>query len=423
MSISREVIKIRKQIDKISKVGKDNYLEFYNLLDDYIKKSKWDLVKQTLFIEYGVDLHDMSVSDAKPFSWKEVLKQTNKPLAEKKNTLFKSKGVWTQSLIFYRESDNSKLGTITELISPISEEYQFLSNRIFDRYTVSTQRKYLEYSKLELILNPSQVTPFFIPNILNNNWEPEWLGTFSTSNDHSSYPLFFDSEDFVLRPESKTRISSGLRHIGLSQSYIDQVTRYPEDSIDLVLDGNKYISQIDQRINISFDLTLIPTGGTGSISASIYNFKTGAPIFVDLIIGGVQYHKYIYDDGEQIIMSGSRYIDLKKGDEIGLGLYNESISLVSSIIFTISDASVEYQTLDVKNAPAFLIKSDIDWIRLINSFKMTLIGDIGTEIPKVSLREIIISTWDDSLSYEKNVINLYSESIDYLIDNYDSLTT
>ena len=43
-----EIDKIYKKIDKIAKKGNDNFLEYYILFDDLIKKGKYSYLKECL---------------------------------------------------------------------------------------------------------------------------------------------------------------------------------------------------------------------------------------------------------------------------------------------------------------------------------------------------------------------------------------
>jgi hypothetical protein len=69
-----------------------------------------------------------------------------------------------------------------------------------------------------------------------------------------------------------------------------------------------------------------------------------------------------------------------------------------------------------------LTRSDIDWIRLNNSCRIDLIGEVSTGLPKLSQENITFTNWDNELSRDKNVINLYTEAIDYLIQNYENMS-
>ncbi len=107
--ITKETSKVRKQIDKIAKKGKDGYVEYYSLVDEFVSKGKFDLFKQSLFLNYEIYGDDMVVDDLKKVSWPKILLLTNSPLQELKSSLLLSFGIY-QVGIWYYTNDNTKLG-------------------------------------------------------------------------------------------------------------------------------------------------------------------------------------------------------------------------------------------------------------------------------------------------------------------------
>lgn len=434
-TLTREINKIIKQISKIAKGGKEMYLDYYALVDDLVRKGKWDIFKQAIYSEYYINIDRLSVNDAKKFSWKEVLKKVNKPVDELKINLFKSKNVWTQSLGFYLESNSFKLGEIRETIVYPNSEYRYYSDVVFDKYRVTTQNRFLAQSKVKLDVYVNYVVPYILPTIGNVNWEQvninweifgtNWSEDPQILKDYLITPLFGDALGFLLRKDSKERISSGLKILGLPQSEIDRIVKSPNNTIDHILIDGKYHSKMPQKIRISFSVKVTASflSGSGSIYFCVYDFVKKVPKFMDINIGGVIYQNgYQYSNGQEILITGDKTIDLSSGDIIGLGVYNKSTISIDDISFSISESSVQFLCLEIKNIPQFLTKSDIDWLRLNNSCKVDLQEEISTFLPKLSQENISFEDWDDGLSREKNIINLYTQAIDYLIDNYDNMT-
>jgi len=430
--LNREIPKILKQIDKIAKGGKEKYLDYYSLIDEMVRKSKWDIFKQALYSGYYIDIEKFSVNDAKSYSWKEILKSTNKSVDEKKFNLFKSKGVWTQALNYYLESNSFKLGEIRETIFYPEGEYQFYSQQIFDRYRVTTQNKFLEQSRITLDVKVNHVLPFPLPSITNGIWEEfninweilniNWNEDPGLTQSYSQLPLYGSVSGFVLLGETKERIESGLKLLGLSPVDVNRILRKPNSSIDYLLFDSKYHSLLEQKMKIIFNLKIIPTGGAGSLHICIYDHVKKSPKIIPFLVDGDIYQNYEYEDGEEVIISGEKMIDVKSGDIFGIGLYNKSDAEIDQIDFIISNCSVNFICQEIKNPPKFLLKSDIDWIRLNNSCRVDLIGEVSTRLPKLSEENVTFSDWDSELSRDKNVINLYTEAIDYLIQNYQNLS-
>ncbi len=437
-TLTREINKIIKQINKIAKGGKEMYLDYYALVDDLVRKGKWDIFKQAIYSEYYINVDRLSVNDAKKFSWKEVLKKVNNPIDELKFNLFKSKNVWTQSLGFYLESNSFKLGEIRETIIYPNSEYRYYSDVVFDKYRVTTQNRFLSQSKVKLDVYVNCVIPYLLPTIggsgdsnweqVNINWEifgTNWSEDPQIQKDYLITPLFGDTLGFFLRKDSKERITSGLKILGLPQAEIDRIIKSPNNTIDHILIDGKYHSKMPQKVRISFSAKVTANflSGSGLIHFCVYDFVKKTPKFMDINIGGVIYQNgYQYSNGQEILITGDRIIDLVPGDIIGLGVYNESSSDIDEISFSISESSVQFLCLEIKNVPQFLTKSDIDWLRLNNSCRVDLPQEISTFLPKLSQENVSFEEWDDELSRDKNIINLYTQAIDYLIDNYDNMT-
>ena len=72
-----EVEKIYQKIDKLAKVGNDNYLNYHIFVDDIIKRSQYNLFKITLELKYDIMIEDIDISTAKKMSWKKILFKTN----------------------------------------------------------------------------------------------------------------------------------------------------------------------------------------------------------------------------------------------------------------------------------------------------------------------------------------------------------
>ena len=53
-SFKGDINKIYQKIDKIAKVGRDNYLEYYSYIDDSISKGQYGLLNQVLLIKFNL---------------------------------------------------------------------------------------------------------------------------------------------------------------------------------------------------------------------------------------------------------------------------------------------------------------------------------------------------------------------------------
>lgn len=69
----------------------------------------------------------------------------------------------------------------------------------------------------------------------------------------------------------------------------------------------------------------------------------------------------------------------------------------------------------LKDAPIFLLSDDINWIKNNNSFRISQSGVSSATVSQRLQSKIVFSDWDDSKSYDKNMINLYNQVIDYIV--------
>lgn len=98
-----EIEKIFSKIDKIAKKGNDSYLEYYILVDNLIKQSKYYYFIECLQVKYEYDATYQDIQTIKKQSWKDILFRTNTNIQDFKKKLFKSKGIYQQGLFYYKD--------------------------------------------------------------------------------------------------------------------------------------------------------------------------------------------------------------------------------------------------------------------------------------------------------------------------------
>lgn len=108
-SLKNEIDKIHVSIDKVAKKGKDSYVEYYALIENFIEKGKFDSFKQTLLIRYNFDCREKTVFEIKRESWKEVRFQTNSSLQDEKQKLLDRNSIYQLGLVYYREIPRTRI--------------------------------------------------------------------------------------------------------------------------------------------------------------------------------------------------------------------------------------------------------------------------------------------------------------------------
>jgi hypothetical protein len=117
----KKIDKIYSQIDKIASVGKDNFIEYSQYIDDSITKSDYDNLLQCLYLHYNIDIEKLhTVDDVKKKTWTQIRLLTNLSLTKKIKKLYDSKKVYQTSFDVYSEDPNF-VGL--NLSSPLSVTY------------------------------------------------------------------------------------------------------------------------------------------------------------------------------------------------------------------------------------------------------------------------------------------------------------
>jgi len=103
-SFKKDIDKVYQKIDKIAKVGRDNFQEYYNYVDDVINRSQYGVFTQVLYIKYNFDYTKyLSVTQIKQKSWSQILTRTNSVFQDGKYSLLKNNGLYQIGNVLYRE--------------------------------------------------------------------------------------------------------------------------------------------------------------------------------------------------------------------------------------------------------------------------------------------------------------------------------
>ena len=117
----KKLAKIYLRIEKLSSKGKNNYLEFFKLVDELVEKGDYSAFEQCLFYYYGLDIIDASSIDSiKKSTWDEICFQTNTPFLVKLKKIYDQKKVYQVSYDIF-SSDNDKIQLV--LSSPLSSTF------------------------------------------------------------------------------------------------------------------------------------------------------------------------------------------------------------------------------------------------------------------------------------------------------------
>lgn len=103
-----EIDKLYQKIDKIAKVGRDNYINYHIFVDDLIKSGQYSLWVETLEIKYDIDILNLDVPRAKKESWNFILPKTLSIFQDLHRKLFKEKSIYQVGPYYYKQLPRAK---------------------------------------------------------------------------------------------------------------------------------------------------------------------------------------------------------------------------------------------------------------------------------------------------------------------------
>lgn len=103
-----EIDKLYQRIDKIAKIGRDNYINYHILVDELIRNGQYSLLVETLEIKYDILIQDLDVTTAKKGSWQDILFKTNSTFQDLHKKLFKDKSVYQVGPYYYKQLPRAK---------------------------------------------------------------------------------------------------------------------------------------------------------------------------------------------------------------------------------------------------------------------------------------------------------------------------
>lgn len=172
----KKLNKIYKRIDNIASKGKDNIIEYYKLVDEFIEKGYYEDFLQCLYYYYNIETKIYTTSyDVKHKTWNSILFNTNTSLSKKINKLYKSENVYQIGYDIFDVNTNVSIGKIEEKDMYDQDVKYYIQNKEFSKLK-KTRTYYLK-------LNKNNYDYY----VLSNEWQMIQLfnipGTYSISND------------------------------------------------------------------------------------------------------------------------------------------------------------------------------------------------------------------------------------------------
>ena len=162
----RKLNKIKRKIDSITKVGTDNFLEYYKYVDELINKGDYSTFQELLQIEYNIDTYEYrSVLEMREDTYKMITEQTKSDFLQKITKFYKQNKVFQQSFNIYSDETGKIIGSIKEVLEK-SDFFEYYSKNKQYARLIGEYVTFLEVSKIE--------NDNIIGTYLENNNNPEW---------------------------------------------------------------------------------------------------------------------------------------------------------------------------------------------------------------------------------------------------------
>lgn len=241
----KRIDKIYSQIDKIALKGKDNFLEYYQYVDDSVVKSDYDNLLQCLYYNYSIDIEKLhTVEDVKKKTWNKIRLLTNLTLAKKIKKLYDNKKVYQTSFDIWSDDPNY---IIINLSNPLSMTYSVVgtSSRIsITRSNSDINLNVLNNKVYDITI--SKATWSGTPSIPSNVEIVQEIKGITQSTYKLEIPTSYDTQ-WLLNTKERTTLKELNYSLSLSTNkYLGQIIE-----IDNYNDETKYLIKNRQFARIT----------------------------------------------------------------------------------------------------------------------------------------------------------------------------
>jgi hypothetical protein len=162
----RRLIKIKRKIDSIAKVGMDNFLEYYKYIDELINKGDLSSLQELLELEYNIDTQKYrTVIEMREKTYKIIVEQTKSDFMQKLSILYKKVRVYQQGFHIYSDVTGEIIGKLTEINVKTDDFEYYVKNKNFSRLI----GEYFTFLDVEKISN-GVVTSSYKEEFNNPEW-------------------------------------------------------------------------------------------------------------------------------------------------------------------------------------------------------------------------------------------------------------
>jgi hypothetical protein len=116
MTYRQELDKIYKKIDSLSQGGDDAIMDFRDYIDQLVQYGQYGVLIDVMDLKYSIDIRGYkSVEDMKKDVFKKIKFQTKSKSLKNLDSVYKSKGIFSNGFHFYDSTTKQYLGDIQEV--------------------------------------------------------------------------------------------------------------------------------------------------------------------------------------------------------------------------------------------------------------------------------------------------------------------
>lgn len=377
---AKKLEKIFNKVDKLANKGRDNKLEYTKYIDDLINKGDYSAFQEMLLIFYEIDTYNMrDIAEVKSKTWDEICFQTKATFLTKLSKLYKKKGVYQQSYNIYTDNvDTLQLS----LSDKLSSTYSILGITS----SIDIQRN---GDMIDLYVYDNDITTVQIQ-------KADWI-TDSTGKEVPSSIRFFQDLQISYIANSFTTFNPSQINVGDTFTVSLTTTKQfiPDQVISITYSNNFIEGTILSYDRYSGDAVLDITNATGSQTHSLW---------VATYLSGPK--NPTFSTNIPSTQGGSYLITTTQKNNITFDFENYAYKLIGEKTPLIGQIyETEIYTPDTK----YLLQNK-DYAKLIGQRRVFL------EAVKVGATYSVIFDFENpALSDDANLINRYTEALNYLL--------
>lgn len=165
----RSLQKIKSKVDKITKKGNTNKLEYFNYINELVDKGKYSNFLDMLDDYYQLSYYTIdTVKEVIDLSWVEILRNSNSDKSIRIKRIFDREDLYQIGLDIYESITNTKIGEIHEYDLETNKFKYYVKNKEYARL-LNEYNTYLRVIKnnVEVLIECEDSTISELENYIN----------------------------------------------------------------------------------------------------------------------------------------------------------------------------------------------------------------------------------------------------------------